>query len=138
MPDAGTVVAAMIPVPTAERLAPLPKTNEPVVLVPGVSEAQAEEPLPVPQGAPASITLPAASHFAQLPEAPATVALTVLLPVPVNESGDWKLRDETALLMAVRTDFSEATFVSSPGVPTVVTSDPLAPVPNVGVPLRAV
>ena len=40
-------------------------------------------PLPVPQGAPASTTLPLASHLAQLLELPAAVALAYFVPAPV-------------------------------------------------------
>jgi len=40
-------------------------------------------PLPVPQGAPASTTLPLASHLAQLFEVPAPVALAYFVPAPV-------------------------------------------------------
>lgn len=89
MPLAGTDVAAMVPVPDAESVAPLPTTNAPDVFVPEVRVDQAEEPLPpdpVPQGEPASTTFPFASHLAQLPLTPVAVPLTVLLPVPVKLS----------------------------------------------------
>jgi len=46
-------------------------------------------PLPVPQGAPASTTLPLVSHLAQLLAVPAAVAETVFAPVPVKVSRDW-------------------------------------------------
>jgi hypothetical protein len=39
---------------------------------------------PEPQGAPASVTLPAASHFAQLPDVPVAGAVTVFAPAPLN------------------------------------------------------
>ena len=54
--------------------------------------AGAVSPLPVlpePQGAPASITLPLASHLAQLLAVTEPVELAVFVPVPVKVSGDW-------------------------------------------------
>ena len=78
-------------------------------------------------GAPASITLPAASHFAQSPLTPAAVDETVLLPVPVKVSVGCK--PTIAFVIAVRIAFSDATFVSRPGLPTDVTSAVVAEVP---------
>ena len=49
--------------------------------------AEIPPPLPLPQGAPASTTLPLASHLAQLPDMPAVVDETVLEPVPVKLRG---------------------------------------------------
>ncbi len=53
----------------------------PVVVVTG--PVMPVVPLPVPQGAPASTTLPLASHLAQLLLAPAPVALASFVPAPV-------------------------------------------------------
>ncbi len=44
-------------------------------------------PLPLPQGEPASTTLPLASHLAQLPDVPAAVDDTALEPLPVKFRG---------------------------------------------------
>lgn len=46
------------------------------------------DPLPVPQGAPASTTLPLASHLAQLFATPAAVEDIVFDPVPVKVNID--------------------------------------------------
>jgi uncharacterized membrane protein len=84
-PLAGTDVAAIVPVPVDESDAPEPTTIAALVFVPPVKEGKALAPVvPVPQGAPASIMFPFASHLAQLLLTPAAVEETVLLPVPVK------------------------------------------------------
>jgi uncharacterized membrane protein len=84
-PLAGTDVAAIVPVPVDESDAPEPMTMAALVFVPPTKEGKVLAPVvPVPQGAPASIILPFASHLAQLLLTPAAVEETVLLPVPVK------------------------------------------------------
>jgi hypothetical protein len=83
-PLAGTEVAAIAPVPLAAKLAPEPITKAALVFAPLVSAENAALPTPVPQGAPASITLPLASHFAQLLLVTDPVELAVLAPLPVK------------------------------------------------------
>ena len=82
IPVAGTAVAVIVPLPVTAMLAPVPITNALLVLVPPVKEGQVEEPLPEPQGAPASTTLPLASHFAQSLLTPAALPVTYFEPLP--------------------------------------------------------
>jgi hypothetical protein len=86
-PLAGTEVAAIAPVPLAAKLAPEPITKAALVFAPLVSAENAALPAPVPQGAPASITLPFASHFAQLLLVADPVELAVFAPLPVKLRG---------------------------------------------------
>jgi hypothetical protein len=87
-PLAGTEVAAIVPVPVAAREAPEPTNSAALLFVPPLSVGNvAADPVPEPQGAPASITLPFASHLAQSLAVTDPVELAVLVPVPVKRSG---------------------------------------------------
>lgn len=84
-PPTGTDVAAMEPLPVAAREAPLPMTKAAEVFVPPVSVLK-DPPDDEPQGEPASITFPLASHFAQSFAVGVPVVVATEVPVPLAES----------------------------------------------------
>lgn len=83
IPPPGTLVAALVPEPVTDNDPPDPITIEAVVLVPEVSELNADEP-PLPHAAPASTTLLLLSHWAQWPEVMAPVLDAAFVVLPVN------------------------------------------------------
>jgi len=86
-PVTGTEVAAIVPAPVAAKDAPVPISMAAVVFVLLVRAEKADEPPPPElQGAPASITLPLASHFAQLPLVCVPVVVVTPVPFPLAES----------------------------------------------------
>ena len=85
-PATGTDVAAMEPVPVAASEAPLPMTKAAEVLVPPVSVLKDPPDPDEPQGEPASMTLPLASHFAQSFAVGVPVVVAIEVPVPLGEN----------------------------------------------------
>ena len=84
-PATGTAVAVMEPVPEAAREAPLPMTRAAEVFVPPVRVLK-DPPADEPQGEPASMTFPLASHFAQSLAVGVPVVVAMEVPVPLGES----------------------------------------------------
>ncbi len=84
-PGVPTAVTTPRPVETAVPVVLLYWGTLPTV----VDDGTESEPLPLPEphAAPASTTLPLASHLAQLPDAPAPVEVMVLVPEPVKDRG---------------------------------------------------